>query len=173
MKCSNKVFKLLPYDADMVASCFYIRSCFRNNLWTSASHICVELHYFHFHWKIYWLLHAFESEKLILWAKSCCNVDRCCWSVSLCAYQQIGLRRCSVCCLSRGYLLSRLSMMLYSGVHPHLRECPDLREMQPLSKEMETKYGPVISHYKGWRAASQVSSVAGTKPCHCFKDSVP
>lgn len=64
-------------------------------------------------------------------------------------------------------------MTIHSGGHPHLRESPALREMWSLSKEMETKCGPVVSHYKGWGAASQISSVAGTKPCHSFKDAMP
>lgn len=64
-------------------------------------------------------------------------------------------------------------MTIHSGVHPHLRESPARREMQPLSKGMEAKRGPAISHGKGWRAASRTSRVAGTKPCHSFKDAVP
>lgn len=48
-------------------------------------------------------------------------------------------------------------MAIYSGVYPPLRERRALREMQSLSQEMETKCGPVIIHYKGWRAASRIS----------------
>lgn len=64
-------------------------------------------------------------------------------------------------------------MTIHSGLHPHLRKSPARREMQPLSKGMEVKRDPAISHDKGWRAASPTSSGAGTKPCHSFKDAMP
>lgn len=47
------------------------------------------------------------------------------------------------------YLLSRLAMAIYSGVHPPLTERQGLRKMRSLSKEKETKCGPVITRYKG------------------------
>lgn len=55
------------------------------------------------------------------------------------------------------YLLSRLAMAVCSGVHPPLTERQGLSKMQPLSKEKETKCGLVITHYKGWSAASHIS----------------
>lgn len=89
MKCLNKVFKVLPYDTDMVAGWFYIRLWFRDNLWTSTSRTYVEQSctIFQFHRKIYWPLYSLGSEKLILWARLCCNSDRRCGSVSSCAYR--------------------------------------------------------------------------------------
>lgn len=89
MKCLNRVFKVLPYDTDMVAGWFYIRLWFRDNLWTSTSRTYVEQSctIFQFHRKIYWPLYSLGSEKLILWARLCCNSDRRCGSVSSCAYQ--------------------------------------------------------------------------------------
>lgn len=64
-------------------------------------------------------------------------------------------------------------MMIHSGVHLHLGQSPAVRKMQSLSKEMEKKCGQVLSHCKGGREAPQISSVAGTKPCHTFKDAMP
>lgn len=62
---------------------------------------------------------------------------------------------------------------MHSSVQTHIWESPALREMQQLSKEMETEYGPMTSLYKGRRAVSQISCVAGKKPTYSFKDAMP
>lgn len=52
------------------------------------THSCrTELQCFQFHWKIYCPFHSFGSEKLILWARPCCNWARHSRSVAFCAYQ--------------------------------------------------------------------------------------